>query len=248
MVVRNKFRFSVVSSLLAFLALTSAAMPQSLNLDLGPTGGTTERALQLIALITVLSLAPAILVTVTSFTRIVVIMSILRSAIGLPSAPPNTVVISLSLFLTAFIMAPTAQESYRLGIAPLLAGQIQPEEAFYQSVGPLRTFMLKHVREKDLALFLDIAGQTTVAEPEATPLTSLIPAFMISELRRAFEIGFLIFLPFLVIDLVIASILMAIGMMMLPPTTISLPFKLIFFVLVDGWGLIAGSIVQSYGS
>ena len=145
-------------------------------------------------------------------------------------------------------MAPTAQESYRLGIAPLLAGEIQPEEAFYRSVVPLRTFMLRHVREKDLALFLDIAGETSVTEPEATPLTSLIPAFMISELRRAFEIGFLIFLPFLVIDLVIASILMAIGMMMLPPTTISLPFKLIFFVLVDGWGLIAGSIVKSYGA
>ena len=233
---------------LALSSLAVAAHAQSFNLDLGPTGGSTERALQLIALITVLSLAPAILVTVTSFTRIVVIMSILRSAIGLPSAPPNTVIISLSLFLTAFIMAPTAQESYRLGIAPLLAGEIQPEEAFYRSVVPLRTFMLRHVREKDLALFLDIAGETSVTEPEATPLTSLIPAFMISELRRAFEIGFLIFLPFLVIDLVIASILMAIGMMMLPPTTISLPFKLIFFVLVDGWGLIAGSIVKSYGA
>ncbi len=235
-------------SVLAVSSLAVAAHAQSFNLDLGPTGGSTERALQLIALITVLSLAPAILVTVTSFTRIVVIMSILRSAIGLPSAPPNTVIISLSLFLTAFIMAPTAQESYRLGIAPLLAGEIQPEEAFYRSVVPLRTFMLRHVREKDLALFLDIAGETSVTEPEATPLTSLIPAFMISELRRAFEIGFLIFLPFLVIDLVIASILMAIGMMMLPPTTISLPFKLIFFVLVDGWGLIAGSIVKSYGA
>lgn len=235
-------------SVLALSSLAVAAHAQSFNLDLGPTGGSTERALQLIALITVLSLAPAILVTVTSFTRIVVIMSILRSAIGLPSAPPNTVIISLSLFLTAFIMAPTAQESYRLGIAPLLAGEIQPEEAFYRSVVPLRTFMLRHVREKDLALFLDIAGETSVTEPEATPLTSLIPAFMISELRRAFEIGFLIFLPFLVIDLVIASILMAIGMMMLPPTTISLPFKLIFFVLVDGWGLIAGSIVKSYGA
>ena len=235
-------------SVLALSSLAVAAHAQSFNLDLGPTGGSTERALQLIALITVLSLAPAILVTVTSFTRIVVIMSILRSAIGLPSAPPNTVIISLSLFLTAFIMAPTAQESYRLGIAPLLAGEIQPEEAFYRSVVPLRTFMLRHVREKDLALFLDIAGETSVTESEATPLTSLIPAFMISELRRAFEIGFLIFLPFLVIDLVIASILMAIGMMMLPPTTISLPFKLIFFVLVDGWGLIAGSIVKSYGA
>lgn len=240
-------RIVTLSALALAIAIVSA-QAQSLNLDLGPAGGSTERALQLIALITVLSLAPAILVTVTSFTRIVVIMSILRSAIGLPSAPPNTVIISLSLFLTAFIMAPTAQEAYRLGIAPLLAGQIEPEEAFYRGVAPLRTFMLSHVREKDLALFLDIAGETTLTEPEATPLTSLIPAFMISELRRAFEIGFLIFLPFLVIDLVIASILMAIGMMMLPPTTISLPFKLIFFVLVDGWGLIAGSIVKSYGS
>lgn len=245
---RKKLILLFASSIVSGAMMSAHAVGQSLNLDLGPAGGTTERALQLIALITVLSIAPAILVTVTSFTRIVVIMSILRSAIGLPSAPPNTVVISLSLFLTAFIMAPTAQESYRLGVAPLIAGQIQPEEAFYRGVAPLRTFMLRHVREKDLALFLELSGQNQVADPEATPLTSLIPAFMISELRRAFEIGFLIFLPFLVIDLAIASILMAIGMMMLPPTTISLPFKLIFFVLVDGWGLIAGSIVKSYGN
>jgi flagellar biosynthetic protein FliP len=231
---------------LALSSLAVAAHAQSFNLDLGPTGGSTERALQLIALITVLSLAPAILVTVTSFTRIVVIMSILRSAIGLPSAPPNTVIISLSLFLTAFIMAPTAQESYRLGIAPLLAGEIQPEEAFYRSVAPLKTFMLRHVREKDLALFLDIAGETSVTEPEATPLTSLIPAFMISELRRAFEIGFLIFLPFLVIDLVISNILLAMGMMMLSPVTVALPFKLLLFVLIDGWVKLSHGLVLSY--
>ncbi len=223
------------------------AQAQTLSLDLGPSGGTTERALQLIALITILSIAPAILVMVTSFTRLVVVLSLLRSAIGTASAPPNTVIISLALFLTAFIMAPTAKEVYANAVSPLLAGTITADIAFERGTGPVRTFMLKHVREKDLNLFLDIAKAPLPQEPEATPLTSLIPAFMISELRRAFEIGFLLFMPFLVIDLVVASILMSVGMMMLPPTTVSLPFKLIFFVLVDGWALIAGSLVQSFG-
>lgn len=224
------------------------AEAQTLSLDLGPTGGTTERALQLIALITILSIAPAILVMVTSFTRIVVVLSLLRSAIGTASAPPNTVIISLALFLTAFIMTPTAKDIYAGAVAPLLAQTITAEIAFERGSAPLRVFMLKHVREKDLGLFLDIAKAPLPSSPDATPLTSLIPAFMISELRRAFEIGFLLFMPFLVIDLVVASILMSVGMMMLPPTTVSLPFKLIFFVLVDGWAMIAGSLVQSFGS
>lgn len=224
------------------------AVAQSLNLDLGPAGGPTERALQLIALVTILSLAPAILVMVTSFTRIVVVLSLLRSAFGLQSTPPNSVIIGLSLFLTAFIMAPTAREAYDAGIAPLIAGQIEAQDAFNRSVEPVKQFMLKHVREKDLAFFIDMSREPTPATPLATPLTTLIPAFMISELRRAFEIGFLIYMPFLIIDLIVASILMSVGMMMMPPTAVSLPFKLIFFVLVDGWSLVTGSLVQSYGS
>jgi len=237
-----------LSAALFLAVLPLSAQAQTLSLDLGPSGGTTERALQLIALITILSIAPAILVMVTSFTRIVVVLSLLRSAIGTASAPPNTVLISLALFLTAFIMTPTAKEIYAGAVSPLIAGTITADVAFERGSGPLRNFMLKHVREKDLSLFLDIAKAPIPSGPEATPLTSLIPAFMISELRRAFEIGFLLFMPFLIIDLVVASILMSVGMMMLPPTTVSLPFKLIFFVLVDGWALIAGSLVQSFGN
>lgn len=220
---------------------------QSLNIDLGPTGGPTERALQLIALITILSIAPAILVMMTSFTRIVVVLSLLRSAFGLQSTPPNSVIIGLSLFLTAFIMAPVGRDAYSSGIAPLIAGTIQPEQAFERATVPVKQFMLKHVREKDLAFFVDLSGEPRPTEPLAISLTTLVPAFMISELRRAFEIGFLIFMPFLIIDLIVASILMSVGMMMMPPTAVSLPFKLIFFVLVDGWSLVTSSLVQSYG-
>lgn len=229
------------------LLAPSPLLAQNINLDLGPTGGTTERALQLIALVTILSLAPAILVMVTSFTRIVVVLSLLRSAFGMQSTPPNSVIIGLSLFLTAFIMAPTGREAYETGIAPLIAGKIQVTEAFDKTAAPVKRFMLKHVREKDLAFFIDLSREPRPATPEATTLTTLIPAFMISELRRAFEIGFLIYMPFLIIDLIVASILMSVGMMMMPPTAISLPFKLIFFVLVDGWSLVTGSLVQSYG-
>ncbi len=225
----------------------ASAQAQSLTLDLGPEGGVTERALQLVALITILALAPSILVMITSFTRIVVVLSLLRSAIGTQTAPPNGVIVSLALFLTAFVMAPTLQESYREGVEPLLAGEITQEEAFQRGIEPFRVFMLRHVREKDLELFVDMAGQTDLQGPEDVQLHVLVPAFMISELRRAFEIGFLLFVPFLIIDLVVASILMSVGMMMLPPITVSLPFKLIFFVLVDGWGLVAGSLVRSYG-
>jgi flagellar biosynthesis protein FliP len=231
-----------------WLLATGGASAQSLTLDLGPSGGISERALQLVALVTVLALAPSILVMVTSFTRIVVVLSLLRSAIGTQTAPPNGVVVSLALFLTAFVMTPTLREAYSNGVQPLVAGTIQPAEAFERTAAPLRTFMLQHVREKDLALFIDLARGERPQGPEQVELHVLVPAFMISELRRAFEIGFLLFVPFLIIDLVVASILMSVGMMMLPPVTVSLPFKLIFFVLVDGWSLVAGSLVQSYGS
>lgn len=211
-------------------------------------GGLTERVIQIIALLTVLSIAPSVLIMVTSFTRIVVVLSLLRSAIGAQQSPPNAVMMSLALFLTAFVMAPVATESYEAGIRPLLNQEMELQDAAAEAAAPFRTFMLGQVREKDLGLFLDIADAPPPDTPEATPYRVLIPAFMISELRRAFEIGFMLFLPFLVIDLVIASILMAMGMMMLPPVIISLPFKLIFFVLVDGWHLIAGSLVKSFGT
>jgi flagellar biosynthetic protein FliP len=228
--------------------LPGTAAAQTLTLDLGSGGGVSERALQLVALVTVLALAPSILVMVTSFTRIVVVLSLLRSAIGTQTAPPNAVIVSLALFLTAFVMAPTLREAYTAGVQPLLAGQAQPTQAFERAAGPFRTFMLRHVREKDLALFVDLSKEGLPQRPEEIGLHVLVPAFMISELRRGFEIGFLLFVPFLIIDLVVSSILMSVGMMMLPPATIALPFKLIFFVLVDGWTLVAGSLVQSYGS
>ena len=228
--------------------LPQAAFAQALTFDFGTTGASqTQTLLQLIALVTILSLAPSILVMVTSFTRIVVVLSFLRSALGIQQTPPNSVLISLALFLTAFIMMPTLEAIYDQAIVPLLAEQIDTLQAIDLAAGPLREFMLAHVRPADLQLFIDISGAETPATPEDTPMRSLIPAFMISELRRAFEIGFLLFLPFLVIDMVVASILMSMGMLMLPPIMISLPFKLIFFVLVDGWYLVAGSLVQSYG-
>ena len=183
---------------------------------------------------------------VTSFTRIVVVLSLLRTAIGLQTAPPNAVIISLALFLTAFIMMPVFQQAYTDGIQPLVNEQIELDEAFTRGAAPFRSFMLAHVREKDLALFIDMSGAEQPETPEAVELQVLVPAFMISELRRAFEIGFLLFVPFIVIDLVVASVLMSMGMMMLPPVIISLPFKLIFFVLVDGWSLVAGSLVRSF--
>ncbi len=236
--------------LLIIVILTAGAAPgwaQALTVDLAEEGGLTERIVQIIALVTVLSLAPSILVMVTSFTRIVVVLSILRTALGMQQSPPNAVLISLALFLTAFIMAPVFKSAYEVGIGPLLAEEVDTVTAIEQAAEPFRGFMLRHVREKDLGLFLDMAQSPAPETPETTPFQVLIPAFMISELRRAFEIGFLLFVPFLVIDMVVASILMAMGMMMLPPVIISLPFKLIFFVLVDGWYLVAGSLVKSYG-
>ncbi|MBK8008033.1 MAG: flagellar type III secretion system pore protein FliP [Rhizobiales bacterium] len=230
------------------LATTGLVSAQDISVNFGNGTGVTERVVQLVALITILSLAPAILVMVTSFTRIVVVLSLLRTAIGLQTAPPNAVVVSLALFLTAFVMGPAFQTAYDTAVKPVLAGEMQPQQAFEKGAAPFRAFMLKNVREKDLALFIDLSREPKPESAEATPLRILVPAFMISELRRAFEIGFLLFVPFLVIDLVIASVLMSMGMMMLPPVIVSLPFKLIFFVLVDGWSLVAGSLVQSFGT
>jgi flagellar biosynthetic protein FliP len=241
--------------------LPGSAAAQSINLDVGdPT--VTGRIVQLVLLLTVLSLAPSILMMVTSFTRIVVVLSLLRSALGLPQSPPNAVLIGLSLFLTAYIMAPTLEASWRDGIQPLIDNQITEEQGFERASEPFRAFMERHARDKDVQLFLDLgaapeqpaesgAAIAAPTEPDAgaaaVPLRALVPAFLLSELRRAFEIGFLLFLPFLIIDMVIAAILTSMGMMMLPPLVVSLPFKLIFFVLVDGWWLVVGSLVRSYG-
>ena len=238
----------VALSLALVAGFTEPAAAQDISINFGQGSGLTERVVQLVALMTILSLAPSILVMVTSFTRIVVVLSLLRTALGTATAPPNTVMVSLALFLTAFVMAPAFQRSYDAGVKPLLANQITTEQAFERSAGPLRDFMLKNVREKDLKLFIDMSHEAQPAKPEDVSLRVLVPAFMISELKRAFEIGFLLFLPFLIIDLVVASVLMSMGMMMLPPVVVSLPFKLIFFVLVDGWSLVAGSLVQSYGT
>jgi flagellar biosynthetic protein FliP len=177
-----------------------------------------------------------------------VVLSLLRTALGTATAPPNSVVISLALFLTAFVMGPVLTRVYDTGVKPLVANEITVNEAFERASGPLRGFMEKNVRDKDLQLFMDMSGEARPKGPEDISMRVLIPAFMISELKRAFEIGFLLFLPFLIIDLVVASVLMSMGMMMLPPVVVSLPFKLIFFVLVDGWTLVAGSLIQSYGT
>ena len=245
---------AVVLIALVFLAAADTAVAQDISINFGQGaggaggGGLTERVIQLIALLTVLSLAPSILVMMTSFTRIVVVLSLLRTALGTATAPPNAVIVSLALFLTAFVMGPALQRSYDLGVRPLMNNEITVEQAFDRASEPLKVFMQKNVREKDLALFSDLSREPRPATPEELSLRILVPAFMISELKRAFEIGFLLFLPFLIIDLVVASVLMSMGMMMLPPVVVSLPFKLIFFVLVDGWSLVAGSLVQSYGT
>jgi len=227
--------------------LPVAALAQSVTLDLGGESSSTARIVQIVLLMTVLSLAPAILVTVTSFTRIIVVLSFLRNALGIQQTPPNVVMISLALFLTGFVMAPTLEAAYRDGLQPLMEDKISESQAAERAMAPLHAFMLQHVRTQDLQLFADMAKIDHIADAKETPLRVLVPSFMISELRRAFEIGFLLFLPFLIIDMVVASILMSMGMMMLPPVTISLPFKIIFFVLVDGWYLVAGSLVQSFG-
>lgn len=207
----------------------------------------TGSALSLIIALTVLSLAPGILMTVTAFVRIVVVLSLLRTGLGAPGVPPNIVIIAFALFLSFFVMRPTFETAWEAGVSPYMAGQIKEEEAFQKTAAPFRTFMLAHAREEDLRLFVDLSKQK-VATRDDLSLVVLVPAFMVSELRRAFEIGFLLLLPFVVIDLVVAAVLMALGLMMLPPATVSLPAKLIFFVLVDGWALVAGSLVRSFST
>ena len=237
--------------LLILLAWTTPAAAQVPDLrDLIPDGGSSvsARMIQYIALLTVLSVAPGLLIMVTSFTRLVIAFSFLRSGLGLQSTPANLVLVSLALFLTFFIMSPVFEKAWKEGLQPYSANQIGDAEALEKITAPFRAFMLKNVREKDLAMFEAIAKERDITiAPSADPdLRILVPAFMISELRRGFEIGFLIALPFLVIDLIVAMLTMTMGMMMLPPTVISLPFKVLFFVLIDGWNLLVGSLVNSF--
>lgn len=249
-------RLAVIVAL-ALMLLPGAALAQTINLQgLIPEGqgSTSARILQLIALISVLSVAPGLLVTVTCFTRFIIALSFLRSGVGLPSTPSNIVLISLALFMTFFVMAPVFDRMWTEGVQPLMENRINEREAYQRMTGPVREFMQANVREKDIQLFQSISQtRTPPAAPEASGQTVevdmrvLVPAFMISELRRGFEIGFLIILPFLVIDLIVATLVMSMGMMMLPPTAISLPFKVLFFVLIDGWNLLVGGLVRSFG-
>lgn len=234
--------------LLTLLFVTPMLNAQAISFDLGMQdgGSTTSKLLQLMFALTLIGMAPLVLMTVTSFTRIMVVLSFLRSAIGLQQSPPNLVMVALSLFLTGFIMEPVLQKAYTTGVEPLMAERISEKEALPLIATPFKEFMAANTRAKDLLLFQEIGKAPAVEKAEDVELKILVPAFVISELRRAFEIGFLVYIPFLIIDMIVASILMSMGMMMLPPVVISLPFKVIFFVLVDGWSLIAVTLIQSF--
>jgi flagellar biosynthetic protein FliP len=221
-----------------------AAMPLGLDQALAPDHLSTS--LLIFLTLTALSLAPALVVMVTSFTRLVVVFSFLRHALGTQSMPPNQVLIALSLFLTFFIMAPVWHDIQSSAVQPYVDQKLTGEEAVQRGIQPLKTFMCKQTREKDLALFLSIMKAPRPKNFQDIPITAVVPAFMISELRTAFEIGFLLFLPFLIIDMVVASVLLSMGMMMLPPVMISLVFKILLFVLVDGWNILVGSLVKSF--
>jgi flagellar biosynthetic protein FliP len=238
-----------VRAAVAILAAGTPASAQTVDLNaLVPAGGATAsgRIIELVAVLTVLSVAPGLLIMVTSFTRFIVALSFLRSGLGLQGAPANLVLISLSLFMTFFVMAPTFDRAWQNGLKPMMDNQLSQQDALAAVVEPFREFMLAQVREKDVALFESLSkGRFEIADRSKADLRLLIPAFMISELRRGFEIGFLIVLPFLVIDMIVATLTMSMGMMMLPPSVISLPVKILFFVLIDGWNLLIGSLVRS---
>lgn len=221
----------------------------SVNLGFKTTDNPNEivSAIKLILVMTVLTLAPAILIMMTSFTRIIIVFSFLRQAVGVPQLPPNQILIGLSLFLTMFIMGPAFKDINETGLQPFMAGKIGQDEAITASLTPLRKFMFSQTRESDLSLFVKLAKIENPKVRADVPTLVLIPSFILSELRTAFQIGFIIFLPFLVIDIIASSVLMAMGMMMLPPVVISLPLKVMLFVLVDGWGLLVGSMVKSFG-
>jgi flagellar biosynthetic protein FliP len=236
---------------LVLVVLPEVALAQipDLNSLLPPGNGSTSgRIIQLMALVTVLSVAPGLLIMVTSFTRFAVALSFLRSGLGLQTTPANLVLISLALFMTFYVMAPTFDRAWETGVQPLMKNEISEEEAYLKITDPFREFMLAHVRDKDLQTFESLAAESfrKKFDDKRVDLRVIIPAFMISELRRSFEIGFLIMLPFLVIDMIVATLTMSMGMMMLPPTILALPFKMLFFVLIDGWNLLASGLVRSF--
>lgn len=245
---KSKFFWMTLAILLVwgFSFNDAAAQSLSLNVADAPNGSATARIFNVIMMITVLSIAPSILIMMTSFTRLIIVFSITRSALATNATPPNMVLVSLALFLTMFIMAPTLEKSWEEGIQPMFEEKLDLMDGLEKASNPIKEFMIKNTREKDLLLFTDLSKSKKAETVAETPLKVAIPAFMISELRRAFEIGFLIFIPFLIIDMVIASVLMSMGMMMLPPTVLALPFKIIFFVLIDGWYMLAGSLVNSF--
>ena len=239
----------LIGASVALLAAMSSASAQTVDLNaLIPAGGVSAsgRIIEMVAILTVLSVAPGLLIMVTSFTRFIVALSFLRSGLGMQSAPANLVLISLSLFMTFFVMAPTFDRAWQNGLKPMIDNKISQQDALAAVVEPFRDFMLSQVRDKDMALFESLSkGRFDIADRSKADLRLLIPAFMISELRRGFEIGFLVVLPFLVIDMIVATLTMSMGMMMLPPSVISLPVKIMFFVLIDGWNLLIGSLVRS---
>lgn len=214
------------------------------NIDLGKTLGSSM-PIQIIILLTLLSFIPAILISMTCFTRFIVVFHFLRQALGTQEAPNNQVLIGLSLFISLFVMGPTFSDAYKNGIKPMMDGEMKQSEAIEKAIIPFRAYMMKHTREKDLALFLRMQNASRPETPDDVPTTALIPAYMISELKTAFQIGFVLFLPFLVIDLAVSSVLLSMGMMQLPPVVVSLPLKILLFVMVDGWYLIVGSLVKS---
>ncbi len=234
-------------TVLYFLAGSFTATAQGITVDFGDQSSLTLRSIQLFSLITLLSLAPGLAIMVTCFPFMVTVFSILRQAIGLGQAPPNIMIVSLAMFLTYFVMEPVFNRAWQQGIEPLVAGTVTPEQAFELTIDPFRTFMKARV-DADTVQALISARQSdgNAQTVDQNQLSILVPAFLLSEIQRAFEIGFLIFLPFLIIDLVVAAVLMSMGMMMVPPAVVSLPFKLAFFVVVDGWGLLSGALVRSY--
>ncbi len=233
--------------LLGLVMLPMAAQAQDISISLGEDGSISARTIQLFLLITVLSLAPGLAIMVTCFPFLVTVLSILRQAIGLQQSPPNMLIVSLALFLTYFIMEPVFSEAWTNGIQPLADNQIDTETAFFRTLEPFRVFMAGRIDPDTFFAMAELRPETIDATPVPdAPLSVLVPSFLLSEIARAFQIGFLIFLPFLIIDLVVAAVLMSMGMMMVPPAIVSLPFKLAFFVLADGWSLIAGSLVRGY--
>lgn len=239
---------AMASSACAFQATMGSTQIQVQSQGGNSTGNPVAAGLELVFLLTLVSLLPTILIVMTSFTRIVIVLSFVRSAIGVPQLPPNQVLIGLALFLTVFVMAPTWQAVNRDALQPYLRGEINQRTALERGLQPLRTFMFRQTRERDIALFMSLGNLPRPRTPEDVPTWVLVPAFILSELKTAFTMGFVLFIPFLVIDLIVSSTLMAMGMIMVPPVVISLPFKLLLFVMVDGWDLLVRSLVVSFGT